>query len=242
MKTLKALISPIKLIFTHSPLFTTLKVLQVIFTALVIPLNIFIAQNIIDSSVAFISNDTATAQVVFWVVLMLLISMVSATISSLFGNLIEVEIRKQINQRMSPILLEKFISLDYCCYEDANVHNIMELVGDNPQERIYRIFKKTLNLVGIIISIVGVGVVLLQAAWWFVTGFIVLFILATIIEIKSAAIYHNMFTKQTPEERKKQYYEKLLSEKHSLFELRLFNATGHITRRWMSLANKIRKK
>ena len=241
MKNINLFISPIKLMLQHAPVLTLLKIFQIVVIALLIPFNIFISQQVIDNIVYYLTYEGYIQHVIFWVSMLLASSLITALFGGLFSNLIEVSIKRRINKRMSPGIMKKFISMDYYCFENPEIQDTIELMGDRPQDTIYTIFNRVLRLVRIIVSMIGICIVLLQAAWWFVAGFIVLFILATLLEMKSSSIYHDMMVSQTMDERRKEYLENLLSEKSSLAELTIFGAVNFIKGKWNLYSVKVLK-
>lgn len=52
---------------------------------------------------------------------------------------------------------------------------------------------------------------------------------------------NGIFRQQTPMERKRRYFAKLLADKHSLLELKIFNAVDYILGKWSALANTLSK-
>ena len=78
-----------------------------------------------------------------------------------------------------------------------------------------------------------------QAGWWFVAGFAALLVPMIWLDFKAADMMNTMFNNQSTDERKMHYLGGLLSNKSSLFELKIFRATDYISKKWRSISREV---
>ena len=58
---------------------------------------------------------------------------------------------------------------------------------------------------------------------------------------KAGCLWYDLYSRQTADERKIAYYERLLTGKTSLAELKIYQATDYIEKLWKKQSSKLRK-
>lgn len=199
--------------------------------SLMMPLSIFFTGNLVNSVGGFIEKTALLSSVVLWAVL-LLISMLFSANLGLVGNIQYIQMQRALNNKMTGAVLEKFKRLDYSCFEDKDVQDTLKRMGSAPQDKILNLFLNITGVFSMIISIIGTAIIFTQVSIWFSIGFIVLLVPMLWFDYKSMSMMDTMFNSQTENLRRMWYYAGLLSEKASLFELKIFGAIGYILDKW----------
>ncbi|MCL2159575.1 MAG: ABC transporter ATP-binding protein/permease, partial [Oscillospiraceae bacterium] len=75
--------------------------------------------------------------------------------------------------------------------------------------------------------------------WWFVVGFAALLVPMIWLDFKAADMMNVMFNEQSADERKMHYLGALLSNKSSLFELKIFRTTDYIAKKWRKISRDV---
>lgn len=211
------------------------KIFQVIFVSAMTPLSLVFTQNLINSLTAFMRGEARLFRFVLWAVL-LIFSMFLISGTGFMDQLQNIHMKRQLDRNLSPRIIEKYRRIEYSCFEDRKTQDILERAGHSPQDLVLNTFMDLMSLLSAFIRVFGTMFMFLQVSWWLPCIFLVLIPLMIVLDSKSMKIMNEMFASQTEEERWLSYYEKLLSEKHSLFELKLFSAVSYIVNLWKTRA------
>lgn len=215
----------------YAPFATGVKMLEMVVTALMVPLSVLLMRNLVDSIGPFIQGTDSLSQLILWAGLLLLSMMFSANIQ--FFNAIQyINMQRIIHQKLTGAILKKFMRVEYRHFEDAKVQDTLLRMGNQPQERIFQIFLNTVGVLSMLISMVGLTVIYAQISVGLMVGFIVLILAVMWSTFRSMNIINSLYIHQSMDERKFHYYGQLISDKHTLFELRIFNAVEYIKNLW----------
>jgi len=230
----------ISVIFRYTPWLTVVKIFQIALSAVLGPLSIYFTQQIIDKAADIISNGEDWNELIIWVTLLLFSMLFYNAIGGGFLNgILYVSIRRKLNIGMTPDIIEKFKRIDYACFEDKDVQNTLQRMSSDPQYQVFQLFLTILGVLECIVGVVGAAIIFAQAAWWFVVGFAALLVPMIWLDFKAADMMNTMFNEQSADERKMHYLGGLLSNKSSLFELKIFRATDYIARKWRKISRDV---
>ena len=219
------------IVLKYSVLPAILKIVQAIISALSIPFQLFCIQKLIDVLQNYISGQASFEYILMWSMLLMLTHLFSANIHFL-NTFLDISIKKNLNDKLPDAIIERFSKIEYSCYEDSKSMDILEKVGEKIQEKILQVFNDTISFFSNIISIIGVMLVISQISWLFSIIFVIILFAIMLINYKSMYIMNNMFFNQSPKERELNYYCRLLSDKKSLFELKIFSCISYIKNKW----------
>ena len=236
MSTIKNMLHAIRYVVISSPIFTLLKILLTILLALCPPLLIYITQQLIDEVNQ--SPNYFSAWMLFWLLFMLLTILLS-TAGSRASQLFDMHIKRKLFSRVTTDTIRKYSSIAYQSYENPKYLDIMERIGANPEETLFDSFTGTMEAVRALITVMGSAVIFLVLGPVFATSFLLLLIPLFFFNYRSCKIMADMFEHQSADERRMQYYMGLLSEKQSVFELKVFRAVSYILNRWKESAGKV---
>ena len=229
----------IKILFKYAPGLTLFKLCQIGLQSVLATLNIFFTQKLIDSISNFLIKDGSIKNIFVWGGL-LLFSMFFISVSGGFLNgILYIAIRRRLNTGMTPDILEKFKYLDYSCFEDKEVHDTLERMSSDPQDKVFQLFLTILGVLACAVEIIGAAVIFAQAGWWCAAGFLVLVVPMIYLDFKGADMMTGILNEQSADDRKLMYLGGLLSNKSSLFELKIFRATDYISKKWRALARDV---
>lgn len=226
--------------FRYAPLLTVLKIFQIGLSAVLAPLSIYFTQRIIDAVSGIVTNGDNWNALVPWAVSLLLsLLFYNAIGGGFFDGLLYISIRRRLNIGMTPDVVEKFKRLDYACFEDKDVQDTLQRMSSDPQDKVFQLFLSILGLFQCTIGVVGAALIFAQAGWWFVIGFAALLVPMIWLDFKAADMMNTMFNNQSAEERMMHYLGGLLSNKSSLFELKIFRATDYIAKKWRGISRDV---
>lgn len=229
----------ISIVFNYAPFLTIVKLLQIVLTATMAPLSIFFTQRTIDALSEIIIKGEDWNSLLVWACLLLFSMLFSSVGVGFLNGIMHIALRRKLNIGMSPDILSKFRKLDYASFEDKNVQDTLKRMSTDPQDKVLQLFLTITGITECTIAMIGSALIFAQVGWWFIAGFIVLLTPMIWLDFKSADIMNSMFDSQSTDERRLNDLSGLLSNKSSLFELKLFLATDYIANKWRALANTI---
>lgn len=231
----------IKILFKYAPGLTVLKLFQLLVSAILAPTSIFFTQRLIDSAAGLFSDIPDISALFLWGGFLMLSMFVSSAGGGFFNGMLEIALKRKLNQKMTADVIEKFKRLDYSCFEDENFSDTLHRMSDDPQDKLLKLFLSITSIFEKAITITGAALIYLQVGWWFAAGFLVLTVPMIWLTFKSSDMINTMFDIQAEEERKFNYMSGLVSNKSSLFELKIFRATDYIIGRWRDLSRQVLK-
>lgn len=230
----------IRTMLKFAPFETVIKLFQTVVQALLVPLSLYFTQNLIDSIMPFINGEGSVFALVLWSCL-LGIAMLLTYSTNFVNGLLDIRIKEKLTIKYSRSIVEKFKVIDYSCFENRDTMNTLEKMGDDPQNKIFQLFGNILNTIKYTISILGSAIMFMQVEIWIPLVLLGILAIMMILHIKAVKMQFSLWDNQSEDERKMKYYAKLISDKHSLFELKIFGAIKYITKTWKSKADKVFK-
>lgn len=230
----------ISIIWKYSRLWGCMKLLNSVLTAIIVPVNTVLLQRIVDDILILLQENRFhfilnTHLVIF------ITGVFSEVLLTGLDRYMEIRFDMQITDRLEKEIVRKYRKLDYSCYEDPQTYDSISRISQNPGEKIRMIFWKLCEMVRIIILLIGYLLIFQQASPLLV-GIFLLFLPPMLYEnYKAGCLWYDLYSRQTADERKIAYYERLLTGKTSLAELKIYQATDYIEKLWKKQSSKLRK-
>lgn len=230
----------LSIIWKYSRLWGCMKLLNSVLTAIIVPVNTVLLQRIVDDILILLQENRFhfilnTHLVIF------IAGVFSEVLLTGLDRYVEIRFDMQITDRLEKEIVRKYRKLDYSCYEDPQTYDSISRISQNPGEKIRMIFWKLCEMVRIIILLIGYLLIFQQASPLLV-GIFLLFLPPMLYEnYKAGCLWYDLYFRQTADERKIAYYERLLTGKTSLAELKIYQATDYIEKLWKKQSSKLRK-
>lgn len=230
----------LSIIWKYSRLWGCMKLLNSVLTAIIVPVNTVLLQRIVDDILILLQENRFhfilnTHFVIF------IAGVFSEVLLTGLDRYVEIRFDMQITDRLEKEIVRKYRKLDYSCYEDPQTYDSISRISQNPGEKIRMIFWKLCEMVRIIILLIGYLLIFQQASPLLV-GIFLLFLPPMLYEnYKAGCLWYDLYSRQTADERKIAYYERLLTGKTSLAELKIYQATDYIEKLWKKQSSKLRK-
>lgn len=230
----------LSIIWKYSRLWGCMKLLNSVLTAIIVPVNTVLLQRIVDDILILLQENRFhfilnTHLVIF------IAGVFSEVLLTGLDRYVEIRFDMQITDRLEKEIVRKYRKLDYSCYEDPQTYDSISRISQNPGEKIRMIFWKLCEMVRIIILLIGYLLIFQQASPLLV-GIFLLFLPPMLYEnYKAGCLWYDLYSRQTADERKITYYERLLTGKTSLAELKIYQATDYIEKLWKKQSSKLRK-
>ncbi|MGV8083824.1 MAG: ABC transporter ATP-binding protein [Coriobacteriia bacterium] len=238
VQTMRRALGSVRIMFAVAPLATTLKLFQQAVTAAMAPAALYFTQSLVDAITAYLRHSAPVSRVYLWAGLLVIAALLSDNINFI-GALQVISMQRRLNQKLTDVLITKFRKLDYACFEDSSIQDTLERMGPMSQMRIFRLFQGTTDILAALISAIGLSLVVAQVSVWFSVALFVVLLGMMALLFRSVDMQVALYFKQTREDRQMKYFAELLSDKRSLFELRLFGSLEWVRKKWDDKARSV---
>ena len=230
----------LSIIWKYSRLWGCMKLLNSVLTAIIVPVNTVLLQRIVND-ILILLQENRCHFILNTHLVILIAGVFSEVLLTGVDRYVEIRFDMQITDRLEKEIVRKYRKLDYSCYEDPQTYDSISRISQNPGEKIRMIFWKLCEMVRIIILLIG-SLLIFQQASPLLVGIFLLFFPPMLYEnYKAGCLWYDLYSRQTADERKIAYYERLLTGKTSLAELKIYQATDYIEKLWKKQSSKLRK-
>ena len=230
----------LSIIWKYSRLGGCMKLLNSVLTAIIVPVNTVLLQRIVND-ILILLQENRCHFILNTHLVILIAGVFSEVLLTGVDRYVEIRFDMQITDRLEKEIVRKYRKLDYSCYEDPQTYDSISRISQNPGEKIRMIFWKLCEMVRIIILLIGYLLIFQQASPLLVGIFLLFFPPMLYENYKAGCLWYDLYSRQTADERKIAYYERLLTGKTSLAELKIYQATDYIEKLWKKQSSKLRK-
>ena len=230
----------LSIIWKYSRLWGCMKLFNSVLTAIIVPVNTVLLQRIVND-ILILLQENRCHFILNTHLVILIAGVFSEVLLTGVDRYVEIRFDMQITDRLEKEIVRKYRKLDYSCYEDPQTYDSISRISQNPGEKIRMIFWKLCEMVRIIILLIGYLLIFQQASPLLVGIFLLFFPPMLYENYKAGCLWYDLYSRQTADERKIAYYERLLTGKTSLAELKIYQATDYIEKLWKKQSSKLRK-
>lgn len=236
-KQIKEILS---MVWKYNRIWGGIKLLNAVLLAVLVPINTILFQKIIDDILILLRHKQITTGMCLEFGLFVAALLLDVILTS-FDKCIEIRFDMKMTDGLERDIIQKYKNLDYSCYEKSATYDIISRISKNPGEKLKLIYWKIIEIIKILISLVGLVLVFRQASNLLIVIFILFLIPMLYENYKAGSLWYELYAKQTMDERKVAYYERLLTSKTSLIELIIYQATDYIKSLWEKQSEKMLK-
>lgn len=224
---LKLYIESFRIIIKHTKIWGIIYVIISACNSLLVATQLLLLQNFVNIL------STNSLKINFQVVSALLFFVSSYLFQSVLGftlTHIDIRLTKLLTDNLSKMLFDKINKIDFACYEDEKMYNIIQRMGDNPQDKIKSVFLTSLSTLNAFMVLGGVAFVFLQISYLLTISLLIVLIGVVYCSTKGMNILNSTIRQQTKDERILNYYNGLLFDKDAVLELTVFRAISYIVK------------
>ena len=229
-KQIKEILS---MVWKYNRIWGGIKLLNAVLLAVLVPINTILFQKIIDDILILLRHKQITTGMYLEFGLFVAALLLDVILTS-FDKCIEIRFDMKMTDGLERDIIQKYKNLDYSCYEKSATYDIISRISKNPGEKLKLIYWKIIEIIKILISLVGLVLVFRQASNLLIVIFILFLIPMLYENYKAGSLWYELYAKQTMDERKVAYYERLLTSKTS-------QATDYIKSLWEKQSEKMLK-
>lgn len=181
----------------------------------------FAAQTTTNLAAAFTGTSGAREKVLFFVIATALLGLATAGLASL-SSYIDQIVRFKIESKISDMLYEHFVQLDFWRYDDKKTNDLFEKSQSFINffayvlDRAARLFE---HIIGMIAALVGLSFI----SPWLSLALVLAIAPGLVLEYKMSRLQIGHWRKHVTERRKMRYIEYNIIQPNTISELRLYN-------------------
>jgi len=196
--------------------------------------SLYLLKLLIDVVVIYTSNPNGGSGVVTLIILAAVAAILHVSIksiSSFYAEKQSATISEHINEKIH----RSTINLDLAFYESPNYFDILNRAMNAGTDRPAAVISTLFEIVKTLMSLIGVGIILITIDW-FLLPLLAVFVLPTLlVRINFADKFNAWRIRQTPLERKSEYYSSLITTEQHAKEIRSYNLGEHIKSAYMKI-------
>lgn len=230
----------IQIAFRSTAFVSCLLVIHAVLIGVLPSLIVVLEANFLDETLALLASGFDFAKLIIptsLLVAAIAIMWIAKSLKSVMRTLMISSIREYL----LPQIYDKKAALAYEDYENAEICNLIQRISTEPELTVTNAFLHLLIFISDIIVVVALFCLIATYAWkTAIIAFLVslpLFLLA----IKSGKANYEAAQKTTQLERKSEYFDKILLDKHAVYERSLFQYGGVFIERCFEINEVIRK-
>lgn len=227
----------VKMIYEIAPLYTLLKIFSKAVLAIMVPLQLFVIQQVINAVTSALGGGEKGAAWL-WCGIFLLCDIVQILFMHL-DNIFQFKLNEAVNRKITYAIVKKFCSVEYFYLEDREMNDTINLMGREPDVKLVERFGNVINAVSYVVTLLGSTLFLAQVSYGLMFGFGLMLILTIFYNYKGMDMMNDVIIEQTLDERKLQYISEMLSDKSMLYELKIYKGIGYMVQKWRREAKRI---
>ena len=228
----------ISIVFKYAKKGALLKIIVVVLQSLILPFTLKSMKIMIDNIIGYLTRNGGIQEVITSSAILILIFFLFSLLSYIH-NLINISMEKTLSFNLSRDIVDKFRKIEYAKFEDSKFFDTLQRMRDNPDKEILAIFNTSLQLISIFISVISLMILFSQVSIFFALFYLFVLMSITYFDFRAINKMNDMFNKQSYSERKMEDLRSLISNKNSLYELRVNNAVDYIKNKLREITNKV---
>lgn len=196
------------------------RVFLIILMSVMATLKIYMDKKLIDAMQDMVVNHNEKGLII--TVILFGTIMLGDILLSLFSGIFDVKADKSYSNTIEVELINKLRHLDYQRFEDSDTKDVIMRASEQSFLKIKSAFNQVVEIARYILSLCGVGIILVNVSYGYVFLLACLVLPVIMINYKIGAMWAEMYASQTNDERELEYYNDLFANKSVLMELRVF--------------------
>lgn len=147
---------------------------------------------------------------------------------------------ERIQDLIADLLHAKTTSVDVGSYETPDFLDRLDRVRSGTMSRPIELLEGVGNLVQNVVTILGIGALLISYGGWIAVALLAGTIPTFIVVMRASRQYHEWWTRTTTDRRRTQYFSGLLTGAQTATEMRLFGLGPHFRERFLVLRRMLR--
>lgn len=225
------------IIWECTPSYTILKIMLKVALAILVPVQLIVIQQVINA-VTNVMGGSERMPVFLWCGIFVGLDLL-LILFTYFDRIVQFWLNERVNQKLTYSIVKKFCTVDYCCLENRELNDTLNLMGKEPDVRLLEQFEYVVNALSYLVMLAGDVLFLAQVSYGIMFGFALMLALTVYYNYQGMAMMTEVIMEQSRDERRLQYMSDMLSDKTMLYELKVYKGIDYIVKKWKKEAKKV---
>ncbi len=220
----------ISYVFRLAPFSATLETVLSLALAILMPVQILVIEKLLNTVTEFISAGGDLSGVVLSVALLVFLFCLQAMISH-FRDCLSLSLKRKIDYELSARIIDKYRKVRYDVFENSQFYDTINRISEEPSERLYDFFHSIITIVSFAVELICVMSILMNLSVLFGVSYGIVLLIVSAMNFVAMNQMNDMLYGLSPSERRLAYLENIISNKTSLYELRVYQAVKTVLAR-----------
>ncbi|MCQ2205064.1 MAG: ABC transporter ATP-binding protein/permease [Bacteroidales bacterium] len=217
----------LRLIWSCSPAWSLVNALLVIVRGFIPLAQLWAVKVIIDITTQQVLNHEFVFSEVLYGLLLMASLFVANSVATSLHSIVKERHSYRLADVVSSIIHHKTTTVGYGFFEDANYHNVFYRAVAESSSKPQAVFYNVVSLIQQCLTIGSLAVVLYAIHWSLPFVILLLGLPIVVVRISFSRRYYALQREQTVDERKVQYYNRVLTAREFAKEVRVFSLADH---------------
>ena len=199
-----------KIIKSYGQYYFILSFVLEIISALIFPISLVLMEKFVNTSIDyFLTRDNFNLLIRYLLLFLFTFFLVSNF--NVFTNTVDIYLQRNIKKNISSEITDKFYKINYECFEDSNFNDTLNRMQNNPDEKIFDIYKSYMAIIKSLVSIVSVNIIISKISPVFSLTYSILIAVICYFDFMAMNEMNTMFNNQSYSEENqiilKNYYQ-----------------------------------
>ena len=231
MKALRNSWFCLKTVFRYAPWNALLSNLGFGIPAFFQGLQVLLTQYIVDSAVAYAKGTGPLEPLVHWGVLLVVVLILWVTLQRI-GVYQNAVIAVKLKEKMAPEIARRLTGLEFSAFEDPKIHEVFQKMSSEPDVAVSQCFNRTIITFHATVSLIFSLAVFFSISVWIGLGVVLIGIPMAVLCYYSARRKVVVTEESADAKRRMADLMGLITNKHAMFEMKLFGAEKLFTGKW----------
>lgn len=230
----------LKIVFCKAPLVAPVYLVSALTGAAFTALQVVFLEKLIDQ-IYLMGDGTDMKSVIFsafFYIMSVFLSQIYTFMMSKMGKYLS----RELALKLSPEILDNLERIEYCFFEDTRFNDIMNKMGDNPQQMIHNTFFSVISSINSVMKLAGILLFFFRASFFLGIGALLLGVPMAVIEVCSTDRQQKLNRENTPEKRREKNIQDLFEDKNAILEFKVFGCFPYMITYWRKIRNLIRNR
>ncbi len=219
---IKTIIKVLELLFRSSKLYTSLILIVNIFIGIIVPINVIIWKNFINSAVAGIS-DRSWQTAIFWISIYSLIYILDNILSKI-NEFIENILASKVNIFTTKLILDRLVDIPMEFFDNSENYDKIQKINTESNSRSMSILRTLVNLIKSFNTMIGTIIILLQFSPLLIIICFITCVPTLIISMKMAYKQFNIYNNRFENLRYISYLKNMMTMYENIKEMKVNNS------------------
>ncbi len=213
----------VKYVILLTPVLATTDILLSTILAILTPAQIKVTELCLGSVTEYFAGTVSVNSVTIWIAGLVVLLILQAVLRHLVDSAY-IELKREISHKLSDEIIGKLRMIKYSNFENEQFYDTLNRIHENPADKISGIFHSFITVVSYVVELLCVAGLLMSISPAFGILYAGILIYVVAMNFLSMHKMNNMFYEMSPSERRLNYLENVVTDKSSLYEIKVYGA------------------